>query len=76
MDALLAALIPLALGASLLLMPAPEQPPARTAGTRRRAGWGAWFNEQDARRDFQWNLVIGGMLVITGAALLLFLLAA
>lgn len=76
LDALLSALIPLVLGASLLLMPSPEQTPARTAGTRRRVDWGAWFNEQDARRDFQWNVVIGWMLVVTGAALLLFLLAA
>jgi hypothetical protein len=70
-DLLLSALIPLAAGASLLLMPVPEATAARTPGTHRRGNWGAWFLEQDAAREFRWNVIAGWVFLLIGAVTLL-----
>lgn len=66
---LLSGLISLGIGASLLVMPGPEEP-ARTPGAP-RADWGAWFERQEARRDFRWNRVAGWVMVAVGAVYLL-----
>ncbi|HEX5869727.1 MAG TPA: hypothetical protein VFY65_04910, partial [Longimicrobium sp.] len=71
LDLLLAALVPIALGASLLLMPLPPAAPARTAGARRRGKWGEWFTEQDARRESGWNVLAGWVLLLVGAVTLI-----
>lgn len=71
LDLLLAALIPIALGASLLLMPVPPATPARRTGARRRGNWGAWFTEQDERREFGWNVLAGWVLLLVGAVTLI-----
>lgn len=71
MDLLLSALIPLAIGASLLLIPVPGSAAARTPGTRRRGNWGSWFSEQDAAREFRWNVRAGWVFLLIGALTLL-----
>lgn len=71
MDLLLSALIPIAIGASLLLMPLPETTAAPAPGTRRRGNWGAWFSEQDAAREFRWNVLAGWVFLLIGAVTLL-----
>lgn len=70
-DLLLSALVPLAVGAALLLMPVPEPTAARTPGARRRGNWGAWFSERDAAREFRWNVLSGWVFLLIGAVTLL-----
>ncbi|MBW3570318.1 MAG: hypothetical protein KY467_04360 [Gemmatimonadetes bacterium] len=71
MDLLLSALIPIAIGASLLLMEPPEATAVRTRAGRRRGNWGVWFSEREARREFHWNVVAGWAFLLIGAVTLL-----
>jgi hypothetical protein len=69
-DLLISAFLPIAIGAVLLLAPAPEAT-ARTTGAR-RGNWGAWFTEENARREFSWNVIAGWVFLLIGALTLLF----
>ncbi|WP_420127437.1 hypothetical protein [Longimicrobium sp.] len=69
-DLLISALLPIAIGAILLLAPAPETT-ARTAGAR-RGNWGTWFTENNARRAFGWNAIAGWVFLLIGLLTLLF----
>jgi hypothetical protein len=65
-DSLLRGLGILAVGVAVIL--SDDDKPAAPANRRARKSWGDHFAAQDRQQDFQWSLIIGGILIALGVA--------
>ena len=65
-DNLLRGLAMLGMGVAVIL--SDEDQPTAPATRRSRKSWGDHFAAQDRQDDFQWSLIIGGILIALGIA--------